>query len=95
MLSFDSLGIPDTSLRGLNTRTALSVRKSKSEPMVDRILQGKKTRHTKVCTIHISVGKVVPACQFRALNVKCEMTETKESKRCGLKRGHFLYFLSI
>lgn len=34
-----SLGIPDTSLRGLNTRTARSVLRSKSEPTVDRILE--------------------------------------------------------
>ena len=34
----DSLGIPDTSLRGLRTRTARSVRRSKSVPAVARIL---------------------------------------------------------
>lgn len=48
MQSFDSLGIPDTSLRGLNTRTALRVRKSKSEPTVDRILKGKRQTHRSV-----------------------------------------------
>lgn len=48
MQSFDSLGIPDTSLRGLNTRTALRVRKSKSEPTVDRILKGKRQMHRSV-----------------------------------------------
>lgn len=44
-LSLDLLGIPDTSLRGLSTRTALRVRKSNSDPTVDRILKqrgGKK-----------------------------------------------------
>lgn len=67
MLSFDSLGMPDTSLRGLNTRTALRVRRSKSEPMVDRILQGKKTDPQRCAQfICISVSKVVPACQFKA-----------------------------
>lgn len=38
----DSLGIPDTSLRGLSTRTARSVRRSKSEPTVARILQAEQ-----------------------------------------------------
>lgn len=61
--SFDSLGIPDTSFRGLSTRTALRVRKSKSEPIVDRILQGKKT-DTQMCAqlIYIHVIYIVPAC---------------------------------
>lgn len=40
---FDLLGIPDTSLRGLNTRTALRVRKSKSEPTVERMLRERET----------------------------------------------------
>lgn len=34
----DLLGIPDTSLRGLSTLTARSVRRSKSEPTVAKIL---------------------------------------------------------
>lgn len=45
MKNIDLLGIPDTSLRGLNTRTALSVRKSNCEPTVDRILKGKRQMH--------------------------------------------------
>lgn len=40
----DSLGIPDTSFRGLSTRTARRVRRSKSVPAVARILAGTKTR---------------------------------------------------
>ena len=41
------LGMPDTSFSGLSTRTALRVRRSKSEPTVDRILQdGAKDRQT-------------------------------------------------
>lgn len=94
MLSFDSLGMPDTSLRGLNTRTALRVRKSKSEPMVDRILQGKKT-HAKVCTVHQYFCLKGSPCLSVHTVYGSEMTETKESKRCGLKRRYFLYFLSI
>lgn len=43
----DLLGIPDTSLRGLNTRTARRVRKSKSEPTVERMLRKRRHRHTK------------------------------------------------
>lgn len=38
----DLLGIPDTSLRGLNTRTARRVRKSKSEPTVERMLRRRR-----------------------------------------------------
>lgn len=38
----DLLGIPDTSLRGLNTRTARRVRKSKSEPTVERMLRKRR-----------------------------------------------------
>lgn len=40
----DSLGIPDTSFRGLSTRTARSVRRSKSEPTVARILQAEQRK---------------------------------------------------
>lgn len=40
---FDLLGIPDTSLRGLNTRMALRVRKSKSGPTAVRMLREKET----------------------------------------------------
>lgn len=42
------LGIPDTSLSGRRTRTALRVRKSKSAPTVVRIL--KKENRTKDMT---------------------------------------------
>lgn len=38
----DLLGMPDTSLRGLNTRTARRVRKSKSEPTVERMLRRRR-----------------------------------------------------
>lgn len=41
--SRDLLGIPDTSFRGLSTLTARSVRRSKSEPTLARILD----THTK------------------------------------------------
>lgn len=41
------LGIPDTSLRGLNTRTARRVLRSKSEPTVDRILDRYKEWESK------------------------------------------------
>lgn len=40
--------MPDTSLRGLSTLTALRVRKSKSEPTVDRILKGMRQIHRSV-----------------------------------------------
>lgn len=38
ILKYDLLGIPDTSLSGRKTLTALSVRKSKSGPTMVRIL---------------------------------------------------------
>lgn len=49
----DSLGIPDTSFRGLSTRTALSVRRSKSVPAVARILIGTKRREIRVSTLSL------------------------------------------
>lgn len=48
MVAWDLLGMPDTSLSGLKTLTARRVRKSKSEPTVDRILQGKRQTHRNV-----------------------------------------------
>lgn len=46
----DLLGIPDTNFRGLSTRTALRVRRSKSVPAVARILARTMTKHVKVST---------------------------------------------
>lgn len=43
----DLLGMPDTSLRGLNTRTARRVRRSNSEPTVERMLRERRQRHKK------------------------------------------------
>lgn len=44
-----SLGIPDTSFKGLSTLTARSVLKSKSDPTVDKILRRKEaeTEHVQ------------------------------------------------
>lgn len=46
-LSWHSLGIPDTSFRGRNTRTARRVRRSKSVPAVAKILIVKAKRGAK------------------------------------------------
>lgn len=48
MFSWHSLGIPDTSFRGRNTRTARRVRRSKSVPAVARILNAKEERGGKL-----------------------------------------------
>lgn len=71
----DLLGIPDTSFRGLSTRTARSVRRSKSDPTVARILQGEQQQPSEDL-LHSVTVKVVPlvrTCRLRrAASLKSE-----------------------
>lgn len=70
MKNIDLLGIPDTSLRGLNTRTALSVRKSNCEPTVDRILKGKRQMHRSEHRESIfKLAELVKVCQPRSFSI--------------------------
>lgn len=61
----DLLGIPDTSFRGLSTRTALRVRRSKSVPAVARILEKARIRDRRVSTwVHEETTLMLTLCSL-------------------------------